>query len=92
MSETATDEQLRLWVEGTSVHNDEAGECCPDFSCCQPGLLAPKETREAFARASEEERTSMLMMFLGAAIELAMEGKEKGVYIAGDPTNYTEPS
>jgi hypothetical protein len=47
-------EQLEKWVQGESVHNTERDECCPDFSCCQPELLAPKVTREAFAKAYRE--------------------------------------
>lgn len=38
-------EQLELWVRGKSVHNDERDECCPDFSCCSPELLAPEHER-----------------------------------------------
>ncbi|MDX1700539.1 MAG: hypothetical protein R3250_07980 [Melioribacteraceae bacterium] len=28
-----------LWVKGQSFHNDIDGECCPDFSCCEPSLF-----------------------------------------------------
>lgn len=78
------DEQLRLWVEGNSVHNDddEGGECCPDFSCCRPELLAPREIREAFVRAGAAERHKYLYGFLGAALA----GYTKRVHVAGqDP-------
>ena len=50
-------EQLQKWVDGESIHNmsmtgnDKDGMCCPDFSCCQPELLAPKDTRLAFQTA-----------------------------------------
>lgn len=44
-------EQLKLWMEGTSLHNDETDECCPDFSCCAPELQAPDEERTAFCAA-----------------------------------------
>lgn len=44
-------EHLKLWLEGTSVHNDETDECCPDFSCCAPALQAPAEERAAFCAA-----------------------------------------
>lgn len=73
------DEQLQRWVDGDPVHNDnhpagiEGGECCPDFSCCKPDLLAPPEVRQAFQRACEEgdEKTvnRMLAGFLGALIK-----------------------
>ena len=75
--------QLALWVQGKSVHVHN-GICCPDFSCCVPELLAPKEERELFQslylakKHSEYER--MLMMFLGRALPLVTDKK---VYIAG---------
>lgn len=78
------EEQLKEWVEGNSIHNEENDVCCPDFSCCEPKLLASRAEREAFAKAYKEgdERTvdNMLMMFLGAMLP--------GAYIAGDEANY----
>jgi len=68
------DEQLELWRAGTPVHNYdktvngiklEGGECCPDFSCCTPELLAEPEEREAFYNATDEVRHELLFMFLG---------------------------
>jgi len=79
-----SDEQLARWVDGESIHNMTTGECCPDFSCCNPALLVPRETRIAFRDASEAERSSMLWVFLGAAIGTLTEKK---VYIAGGPTD-----
>lgn len=66
------DEQLKLWVGGKSVHNPDrpgGGECCPDFSCCQPALLWPKEKREEFAAADEEKRFGMLSGALRALLD-----------------------
>ncbi len=40
------------------------GECCPDFSCCEPALLWPKELRQKFKDATEAVRSEMLMMSL----------------------------
>lgn len=57
--------QLDQWVAGHPVHNPTRDECCPDFSCCNPALLAPAETRRQFAAAGKAERNSMLMEFLG---------------------------
>lgn len=71
-----TDEQLAAWLNGNSVH---AEQCCPDFSCCEPSLLADEATRRAFVD-HPESRDQMCMMFLGAAF--ASAGKK--VYIAGD--------
>lgn len=34
-----------LWVKGQSFHNDIDGECCPDFSCCEPSLFEKDKTR-----------------------------------------------
>ena len=81
MLESNQDAQLSEWLKGNPVHNDEQDECCPDFSCCQPELLADQKTRQAFADADEELRMTMLGMFLGAAIA-AMEADPK-VYLAG---------
>ena len=61
---------------GPDMHRDENGdwietpgngECCPDFSCCQPGMLWPEEKRRQFAEASDEQRTAMLA---GALVDL----------------------
>ena len=72
-------EQLDSWVEGKSIHLPE--QCCPDFSCCRPELLAPKEVREVFAAAyktdNEAVQMRMLMEFLSKAFDT------KKVYIAG---------
>lgn len=75
------DEQLSLWLDGKPIHNGTRpdGECCPDFSCCRPDLLAPRATREAFVNASTAEREAMLFGFLGAAFA------DRKVYIAGGP-------
>ena len=82
-------EQLRMWVDGDPVHNDETGECCPDFSCCKPELLAPEQEREKFAAATEDQRELMLVMFLGRALGSAgVEAHIAGAYDTGDPANY----
>lgn len=69
------EEQLRLWVEGESVHDYDTPQCCPDFSCCKPELKVEKTVREAFVAANERERESMLMAFLGAALPLMTDKK-----------------
>lgn len=76
------EEQLEEWVKGNSIHNEERDECCPDFSCCKPDLLADEETRKAFCRADAETRVSILGMFLGEAMALA--GKNVHVSVAGE--------
>ena len=60
----APDEQLALWVDGKAVHNGatrKQGECCPDFSCCMPGMMWPEDRRKAFAAADDETRERMLL-------------------------------
>lgn len=66
-----SDEQLQRWVAGAPLHRGdrERGECCPDFSCCNPELLAPPAERERFARATAREREAMLGAFLGKLLE-----------------------
>jgi hypothetical protein len=52
--------QLLEWAAGRPWHNpwspgatapgfkSSDGECCPDFSCCSPELLASREARVTF--------------------------------------------
>ncbi len=79
-----SDEQLAQWLKGNPVHNDIRDECCPDFSCCDPELLASEEERKTFVDANDETRHMMLMGFLAAM----MTNEDKKVYIADDPANY----
>ena len=75
------EEQLAAWVKGNPTHNTIRDECCPDFSCCNPELLAPEEVRREFVEAGETKRHEMLMGFLGAAFVAA--GTRDKTYIAG---------
>lgn len=43
-------QQLILWMNGKSVHNAFANECCPDFSCCFPDLAMSMPERLKYAR------------------------------------------
>jgi hypothetical protein len=69
-----SEEQLSRWVAGVPTHNSERDECCPDFSCCYPPLLASRSVRERYAaaveRGDERERESMAGLFLGAALTI----------------------
>lgn len=58
--------QLEAWVDARSVHNHRFNECCPDFSCCRPELLASEDVRRAFQQAGPETREAMLWDFLAA--------------------------
>lgn len=70
-------EQEEKWLAGESIHNLSApvvgGECCPDFSCCNPGMKWPEEKRRAFVNGDESTRHKMS---LGALQEL-MDYHEK---------------
>ncbi len=76
---TTIEHQLSEWVEGRSHHNTTSNECCPDFSCCDPRLLADKEVRTAFRDATEAVRGEMLIMFLGTMLS------GSNAHIAGGP-------
>jgi len=68
------DEQLERWLAGDldgkkeAAHND-AGECCPDFACCNEGGAANAFDRQRFVDADDRTREGMLVGFLGAALE-----------------------
>lgn len=90
----AVEYQLSEWVEGRPWHNpfdhDDTrhdgntshGECCPDFSCCSPHMMASEEARKAFADAKGEDRTRLLFGFLGGLVN-DIDGPK--TYVAGDP-------
>lgn len=72
--------QLDEWVAGRPWHNPLSplgpeheglggGECCPDFSCCRPGMLWSKARREAFVAASGSDRRKMMRGALSTLIE-----------------------
>ena len=63
-----SESQLKHWVEGNPIHNKIDDECCPDFSCCNPKLLANEEMRKTFYNANDEQRESMLFSFLASGI------------------------
>jgi hypothetical protein len=77
------DEQLARWVAGESVHrgpkSDMWSECCPDFSCCKPALLQPKQTRLTYAASTPAWRSQFESAFLKALIDSV----ESNIAIAG---------
>lgn len=77
--------QTSDWVNGNPRHNMIDDECCPDFSCCNPKLLAPKEVREIFCKADRSGNHKltdrMLGEFLGKMVD-ALPSRPK-VHIAG---------
>ena len=42
----------------------KGGECCPDFSCCNPSFKWSQEMREKFVSSDEVTRWNMLSMSL----------------------------
>lgn len=92
MTDMTINEQLEKWVNGQPIHNTSCDECCPDFSCCNPSLLAEESVRKRFAQAvaegDERLKHEMLGMFLGAALSAA--GKGTQVHIAGDEPGGTQ--
>lgn len=72
--------QLEQWLAGNPVHDKESNQCCPDFSCCRNGDIAPLEQRERFVKAVRENDESARMEMLGMFLSHAMGG---GVYVAG---------
>ncbi len=77
--------QTLEWVKGNPIHNKIDDECCPDFSCCSPHLLAPSEVRQTFYNAVLKDdfktRDRLLMEFLSKMI--SADCSEKKVHIAG---------
>ena len=96
----AREHQLREWVAGRPWHNPfnhddtrhdgdtSQGECCPDFSCCQPSLLAPQAAREAFAKADDETRFKMLGMFLSGCVAEVTKDTEVNVHVSTGDTEH----
>lgn len=96
----AQEYQLSEWVAGRPWHNpfdhDDTrhdgdkmhGECCPDFSCCQPSMLAPKEAREAFAKAGDKERMGMLGMLLSGVVSDATKDTKIKAHVSTGETEH----
>lgn len=80
--EERNNNQISEWVNGNPIHNKTDGQCCPDFSCCKPHLLADKDVRIKFKEANDSDRFGMLTYFLSALI--ASETPEEKVHIAGE--------
>ena len=75
--------QMERWVGGDSVHNSERDECCPDFSCCHPGLIWTEEKRKKFAEAYiyEDYKTTENMSYEALGALLSKDVSEEKVYI-----------
>jgi hypothetical protein len=62
------EEQLQSWLLAKPFHNNEKDVCCPDFSCCNPKLLAPLHEREFYVgsvlQGNEETAKKLLKVFL----------------------------
>lgn len=89
-------EQLALWRQGRSLHNDELNQCCPDFSCCDPSLQSTQGIRDlyfkAFTEGNEKLIQDMLVGFMQRACnKLTEDDPEYEVHVV-DRTNHTIPS
>ena len=88
-------EQVRVWaLEDKSIHNKERDECCPDFSCCTPELLAPKAVRELYYRAelsgNHKVVERLLGEFLGKMVDNMPDKRKRKIYIAGSEASKRE--
>lgn len=72
---------IQIDNKGNVINHDylEGGECCPDFSCCEPSLLWPLDQRILFMQR-KDLRSNMLMMSLHSLAA----SKGKAIYIAGE--------
>jgi hypothetical protein len=78
-------EQTLNWLKGSPRHNQIDDECCPDFSCCVPELLAPMEVRQIFYNAELKGDNKTIDRMLGEFLDRMIRHKlpNKKVYIAG---------
>ncbi len=77
------EEQLKLWVEGKSVHNTTRDECCPDFSCCNKDVNTPIGVRQRFMEAHQDGDQKVINTMLGMFLGKMFSKSSKKVYIAG---------
>jgi hypothetical protein len=77
--------QLNRWLRGECLHLWMPPLCCPDYSCCEPELLAPLEERELYvqARNDGDVRTVERLdaMFLGRLIQAKYMPQKKGEHL-----------
>ena len=78
------EEQMREWVKGNPIHNEEFDECCPDFSCCT-GRISPVEVRERFLKAWEDKDQDTIYEMLGMfLVDMVQNETDCEVELAGD--------
>jgi len=62
--------QVKLWVAGDARCPNSEGACCPDFSCCEPGMMWASQERVAYQAAMlSGDHETMRRMSTGAIIE-----------------------
>lgn len=68
------DQQTISWINGKPYHNKIDNECTPDFSCCNPSLLANSGERMLFLEAINKNNTvsrdKMLTVFMDRLAKL----------------------
>ena len=72
------EEQLERWVAGDPQCPNDAGNCCPDFSCCKHSLLAALPDRRRYKAGSKKRREEMEYAFL----HVALANAERAAYVA----------
>lgn len=81
-----TPEGVRMGKESPSGDSSASDyECCPDFSCCYPKLLASLEERQRYAAftqsqrnpdAEERSKERLLMTFLDRLVKKECPGEK----------------
>lgn len=76
-------EQLENWVQGKSLHNDEAEECCPDFSCCTDELAVDNTIRMSYLEAVKKgdmyQACYLGTYFIRLAVEKGLRIKSEAI-------------
>lgn len=80
----STRTQLLQWRHGQPMHNRETNECCPDFSCCDPLLLAPEHERLTFYTAVCREEDALVDQLLMGFLGRLIAAHKPNARIAGD--------
>lgn len=83
-SKESMDYQLLNWRYGISLHNPVRDECCPDFSCCNEGILMSSEVREKFCIAVKEKDEEAQCSILSMALSSLSIQMNLPIYIAGE--------
>lgn len=76
-------DQLDLWVKGENVHNQDRGECCPDFACCCKDNHWPISERLKFAKVYKEGGSSAVEPLLLKSLGPVLGKVQAKTYVSG---------